>query len=66
MNTELLNEISLNLQQGKAKLIKELVQQAIDEGQPYVIRQENCLHCGLCFRDCPAEAVVRRSGEGEQ
>lgn len=41
-------------------------QQAIDEGQPYVIRQENCLHCGLCFRDCPAEAVIRRSGEEEQ
>lgn len=32
MNTELLNEIALNLQQGKAKIVKELVQQAIDEG----------------------------------
>ena len=30
------------------------------------VRQENCLHCGLCFRDCPAEAVIRRSGETEQ
>ncbi|MBQ6679955.1 MAG: corrinoid protein [Lachnospiraceae bacterium] len=43
MNTELLNEISLNLQQGKAKLIKELVQQAIDEGIP----AETILNDGL-------------------
>ena len=27
-----LNEISENLQKGKAKIVKELVQQAIDEG----------------------------------
>lgn len=30
----LLNEISENLQKGKAKIVKELVQQAIDEGIP--------------------------------
>lgn len=30
----LLNEISANLQKGKAKIVKELVQQAIDEGIP--------------------------------
>ncbi len=29
-----LNEISLNLQAGKAKIVKQLVQQAIDEGVP--------------------------------
>ena len=29
---ELLNQISENLQKGKAKIVKELVQQAIDEG----------------------------------
>ncbi len=28
----ILNEISENLQKGKAKLVKELVQQAIDQG----------------------------------
>lgn len=28
----ILNEISLKLQQGNAKAVKELVQQAIDEG----------------------------------
>lgn len=28
----ILNEISLNLQNGKAKIVKELVQKAIDEG----------------------------------
>ena len=28
----ILNEISLNLQQGKAKVVKELVQKAVDEG----------------------------------
>ena len=28
----ILNEISENLQRGKAKIVKELVQQAIDEG----------------------------------
>ena len=41
----------------------QALQQAIDEGSPYRIRQENCLHCGLCFRDCPAEAIIRRAGE---
>ena len=30
----LLNEISENLQKGKAKIVKELVQQAIDAGIP--------------------------------
>lgn len=31
---EILNEISANLQKGKAKVVKELVQQAIDQGIP--------------------------------
>ena len=30
----ILNDISENLQRGKAKVVKELVQQAIDEGIP--------------------------------
>lgn len=25
-----------------------------------VICQENCLHCGNCFRDCPVQAVEKR------
>ena len=33
-NMSILNEISENLQKGKAKIVKELVQQAIDEGLP--------------------------------
>jgi uncharacterized pyridoxamine 5'-phosphate oxidase family protein/NAD-dependent dihydropyrimidine dehydrogenase PreA subunit len=35
-------------------------QRAIDAGTPYAIRQANCLHCGLCFENCPASAIVRR------
>ena len=34
MNTELLKEISENLQRGKAKIVGTLVQQAVDEGIP--------------------------------
>ena len=30
----ILNEISENLQKGKAKVVKQLVQQAVDEGLP--------------------------------
>lgn len=33
---------------------------AIDEGAPYVIRQDNCLQCGNCFEHCPVEAIRRR------
>ena len=44
MNTELLNEISENLQRGKAKVVKELVQKAIDEGiEPDIILNEGLL-----------------------
>ena len=44
MNTELLNEISENLQRGKAKIVKELVQKAVDEGiEPAVILNEGLL-----------------------
>ena len=34
-------------------------QNAIDEGAPYVIRQNNCLQCGNCFEHCPVEAIER-------
>lgn len=41
----ILNEISENLQQGKAKVVKELVQKAIDEGlSAQTILQEGLLH----------------------
>ena len=44
MNTELLNEISENLQRGKAKVVKELVQKAVDEGiEPDAILKEGLL-----------------------
>ena len=39
-----LEEISQNLQRGKAKIVKELVQQAIDEGIPAKEIQ-------MCIRD---------------
>lgn len=34
-------------------------QSAIDEGPPFVIRQNNCLQCGNCFENCPAQAIER-------
>lgn len=34
-------------------------QSAIDEGAPFVIRQNNCLQCGNCFENCPAQAIER-------
>ncbi len=44
MNTELLNEISENLQRGKAKVVKQLVEQAVAEGiEPAVILNEGLL-----------------------
>lgn len=32
----------------------------IQDKLPFVIIQENCLHCGNCFKACHAEAVERR------
>ena len=28
------------------------------------IRQQNCLHCGNCFENCPVQAIVRRYHNG--
>ncbi|MFR9063087.1 MAG: 4Fe-4S binding protein [[Clostridium] scindens] len=28
---------------------------------PYKIRQ-NCLHCGLCYEECPAGAIIKMGG----
>ncbi|MBQ3285068.1 MAG: 4Fe-4S binding protein [Ruminococcus sp.] len=30
----------------------------ITEDIPYVIMQENCLHCGNCYSVCPAGAIT--------
>ena len=27
-------------------------------GDPFAIRQNNCLHCGNSYEHCPAEAVA--------
>ena len=37
-------------------------QQCIEEGTPYMIRQEHCLHCGLCAENCPVQAIAKREG----
>ena len=42
-----LDEISINLQQGKAKAVKELVQKAIDEGIDAQTILENGLLAGM-------------------
>lgn len=38
-------------------------QQAIEEGSPYSIHQNNCLHCGSCFEHCPVSAIKRQVNE---
>jgi len=43
----ILNEISTNLQQGKAKVVKELVQQAIDEGMDVKVILDEGLLSGM-------------------
>lgn len=35
-------------------------QQCVEEGTPYLIRQEHCLHCGLCAENCPVQAIEKR------
>ena len=32
----------------------------IEGGEPFVIRQEHCLHCGNCYENCPVKAVIRK------
>lgn len=39
-------------------------QKCIDTtGEPWVIHQENCLHCGNCMEACPYGAVERRAAQ---
>ena len=40
--------------------LRNCPQQCIVEGQPFVIRQEHCLHCGNCCEICPVKAVRKR------
>ena len=35
------------------------LQGCIDEGDPYQIQPEHCLHCGNCYENCPNEAIIR-------
>ena len=44
---------------GKCKKLRP--QQCISIGKPYEINQNHCLHCGLCFENCPVKAIQRRS-----
>ena len=32
----------------------------VQDGIPFVIRQEHCLHCGNCMAECPTGAVERK------
>ncbi|WP_298593463.1 4Fe-4S binding protein [uncultured Mitsuokella sp.] len=34
-------------------------QNAIDEGEPFVIHQDHCLQCGRCYENCPVQAIER-------
>lgn len=42
---------------GKCKRVCS--QRCIDEGKPYVIKQNHCLHCGSCYENCPVKAIER-------
>ncbi|MDR3305809.1 MAG: 4Fe-4S binding protein [Clostridiales Family XIII bacterium] len=35
-------------------------QRCLERGQPYLIKQEHCLHCGNCFEHCPIKAICPR------
>ena len=43
------------------KCVRVCPQKVIEEGSPYVIHQEHCLHYGNCFENCPASAITRRT-----
>lgn len=42
--------------------VQNCPQQCIEEGTPYMIRQEHCLHCGLCAENCPVQAIMKKGG----
>lgn len=41
------------------KCTKVCPQQCIVAGQPYRIKQEHCLHCGLCIEHCLVDAIEK-------
>ncbi len=44
---------------GCAKGKNNCQQQCITKCKPYFINQKNCLHCGLCYEDCPVKAITK-------
>jgi uncharacterized pyridoxamine 5'-phosphate oxidase family protein/Pyruvate/2-oxoacid:ferredoxin oxidoreductase delta subunit len=44
---------------GCGTCISECPEDAISEGNPYVINPIHCLHCGRCQELCPAQAIIR-------
>ena len=41
-------------------------QGCIDDGEPYRIQPEHCLHCGNCFENCPqSDGLVLRHAYAE-
>lgn len=45
---------------GCGKCVEVCPQNCIDTGNPYAVRQENCLHCGNCLTVCPTDAMEKR------
>ena len=50
---------------GCATCVSVCPQEAIEEGTPFRIRQENCLHCGRCYENCPVQAVIPAEESGD-
>lgn len=48
---------------GCAMCVDKCPQNCIDEGNPFVIKQEHCLHCGNCFEVCSENAVIKSNGK---
>lgn len=44
---------------GCGKCRTKCTQRCIEEGKPYRIQQNHCLHCGSCYENCPVKAIVR-------
>jgi NAD-dependent dihydropyrimidine dehydrogenase PreA subunit len=38
--------------------VPECPEEAISEGEPYVIDPELCTDCGTCVEVCPTEAII--------
>ena len=38
---------------------RERPQQCIRSGSKYKIMQDHCLHCGLCYENCPVRAIEK-------